>query len=112
MIGEGERSLDEYERAYARKFARSRRTGRPAYLRRELRSGWRAKLPVYVLWCEGCGIYTVAHPAGYGRIHCSRCRRKERVMTWARFRDKHAIALLYAAAALLLFVSWLMTFGR
>ncbi|HTM68727.1 MAG TPA: hypothetical protein VL426_05510 [Candidatus Binatia bacterium] len=103
----GERTLDEYRHAYAAAFDRSRCTGRPAYLRRELRQGWRAKLPVYVLWCEDCGIHTVTHPAGYGRIHCRGCRRHEKVLTWVRFRDKQAPLMLYLLAAALLVLSWL-----
>lgn len=108
MTEEGERSLEEYRREHASAFERSRRTGRPAYLRRERRRGWSATMPVYVLWCEGCAVHTVTHPAGYGRIHCRRCRRHEKVMTWARFRDKRAVPLLYLLAAALLAASWLL----
>ena len=105
MQGEGEYPLVIYERAHPRAFRIARDTGRPKYLRRERRAGWRSKLPLYVLWCDDCGIYTATHPAGYGRIHCSRCRRKERVMTWARFRDRQAVLLLYLLAGLLLLLS-------
>ncbi|HSD12588.1 MAG TPA: hypothetical protein VLC10_03445 [Patescibacteria group bacterium] len=73
---------------HPRAFERARHAGRPVFLRRAIRPGWRAKLPLYVLWCEDCGRYTVTHPAGYGRIHCAGCRRHEKVMTWQRFRDK------------------------
>lgn len=109
MDEEGERSLARYEATHPEAFGRTRRTGRPAYLRRERRPGWRAALPLYVLWCDACGVHTVTHPAGYGRIHCRRCRRREDVMTWARFRDKQARPLLYAVAALLLLLSWLLS---
>jgi len=105
MQREGEYPIVVYERAHPRAFRISRSTGKPKYLRKERRDGWRATLPLYVLWCGDCAIYTVTHPAGYGRIHCSRCRRKERVMTWARFRDKTSVRVLYALAAILLLLS-------
>lgn len=96
--------VDAYSRRHPRAFSRSRRTGRPAYLGRERRPGWRAALSLYVLWCEECGVHTVTHPAGYGRIHCRACRRHGKVMTWQRLRDKP----VGAAAAYVLAIIFLL----
>ncbi|MEY4745363.1 MAG: hypothetical protein RL272_1308 [Candidatus Parcubacteria bacterium] len=106
-MGRSEEALvEEYRRMHARAFDRTRRTGRPAYLRRELRYGWRSRLPLYVLWCQDCRMFSVAHPAGYGRIHCRVCRRHEKVMTWQRFRDKpFGTAFAYAAAIIMLLLA-------
>ncbi len=97
-------ATDADERRHPRAFLRSLRSGRPAYLRRERRPGWRGPLPLYVLWCADCGIYTVTHPAGYGRIHCRGCRRHEKVMTWQRLRDKPVGVWLAYALAVLFFL--------
>lgn len=68
---------------------RAARTGKAVYLRHERKEGWRAALPVYVIWCDSCRTYTESHLAGYGRITCKGCRRHTvRKMTWRRFRDK------------------------
>ncbi len=88
---------------HPRVFECARRIGRPVFLRRALRPGWRAKLPLYVLWCEDCARYTVTHPAGYGRIHCAGCRRHEKVMIWQRFRDK-PVGAAYAYILAIIFL--------
>jgi hypothetical protein len=73
------------ERAYAA----ARRRGTAVFVGRERKEGWRAALPMYVIWCETCQRHTESHLAGYGRITCSQCRKHTvRRMTWARFRDK------------------------
>jgi hypothetical protein len=96
-------------RAPAR-FALSRVINVPVYLRRERRDGWHRPLPVYVRWCDGCGVHSVSHAAGYGRIHCRSCGDRARVLTWARVRDKPiGIALAFALAAASLLVVWLLT---
>jgi hypothetical protein len=82
---------------------RSYVSGRPAFWKRFRKTGWRTALPLYVAWCRGCGAYTVAHPAGYGRIHCRHCRAHWKVMTWARFRDKIMPLLMLAV---LLALAW------
>lgn len=69
--------------------ARAMRTGKAVFLRKERKQGWRAALPVYVIWCDACRTHTESHLAGYGRITCAACRRHTvRRMTWRRFRDK------------------------
>lgn len=83
--------------------SRARRTGGAMYLRRERRDGWRAALPIYVIWCEACQTYTESHLAGYGRITCSSCRRHTvRRMTWRRFRDKELRPFIAVAPFFLL----------
>lgn len=106
MTSEEGTQVDDYRRRHPRAFLRARRSGRPAYLRRDRRPGWRGTLPLYALWCEGCGIYTVTHPAGYGRIHCRRCRRHEKVMTWQRLRDKPVgVAFAYVLVVIFLILA-------
>ncbi len=101
--------VDGYRRLHPRSFLRARRSGRPVYLRRERRAGWRSPLPLYALWCEDCGRFTVTHPAGYGRIHCAGCRRHEKVMTWQRLRDKPvAVAAAYALAIVFTVIAFLI----
>ncbi len=100
-----------YERAYAARFDAARRTGRPVFLCREQRPGWREALPLYVLCCRECGTLTVSHPAGYGRIDCRRCRVSVRIMTWRRFRDRVltreriTLAVVVAIVVLTIFTS-------
>lgn len=106
MTAEEGTQVASYERRHPGAFLRARRSGRPAYLCRERRPGWRAALPLYVLWCETCGIYSVTHPAGYGRIHCRGCRGHEKVMTWQRLRDKPlGVAAAYALALVFLLLA-------
>ncbi len=70
-------------------YARARASGKAIYLRRMKKDGWRAPLPIYVIWCDACQTHTESHLAGYGRITCASCRRHTvRRMTWRRFRDK------------------------
>lgn len=102
---------DDIERERLRapaRFALSRVVGRPIYLRRTLRDGWRRPLATYVRWCDDCDAFSVTHAAGYGRVHCRLCGDRMRVLTWARVRDKPVgIAIAYAAGALLLALLWL-----
>lgn len=81
----------------------AKRKGRPLFLCRERRAGWSAKLPIYMLWCDRCADHTVAHPAGYGRIHCKNrhCRTMARVMTWRRFRDQWSMPIMCIALLVL-----------
>ena len=101
-------SLEECMRHPRQFLAAMSRPGRPVYLRRVRRPGWRAHLPIYVLWCGDCERYSVTHPAGYGRIGCRHCRRYARVLTWARVRDKmllHPLFILLCAIAALAVVA-------
>jgi len=75
----------------------AKRTGKPVFAGRCRRQSWRAELPLWVLWCAGCRLFTVTHPAGYGRISCRACRlNTHRVMTWQRLRDKRLKPFLHA----------------
>jgi hypothetical protein len=74
---------------------KAKRKGKPVFLERQWRQGWSAALPLYLLWCQDCEVFTVTHPAGYGRIGCKNCRASQRVMTWNRFRDKRLKPFLY-----------------
>lgn len=70
------------------KFKMARVFGRPIKLRMDRQPGWTADLPIYVMYCDRCDLFSISHPAGYGRIHCDKCDDRKRVMTWPRFRDK------------------------
>lgn len=76
------------QKRHPRKFALARAVGRPFYLRHHRQPGWKGDLPIYVRWCGECEIFSISHPQGYAeRIHCTRCRKTQQVMTWTRFRS-------------------------
>lgn len=101
-------SMEAERTAAPARFALARLIGRPVYLRRERRPGWRTALPIYVRWCDECLVHSVTHAAGYGRIHCRSCGDRIRVLTVARIRDKPVgIVLAYGAGALFLLLLWL-----
>ena len=96
LLQEDEIDLDAFSREQATK---AYRTGKPVFLRKARREGWTGELPLYLLYCPACRLYTVTHPAGYGRIGCLHCRETtKRIMTPQRFRDKVARPVLRVLA--------------
>ena len=85
--------MHESQKARALEKAREK-PGKAVFACFERKQGWKAALPIYVLWCSRCKRSTETHPAGYGRITCDTCRYTARVQTWQRFRDKQAPSLL------------------
>ncbi len=94
----------------------AKRRGKPVYLAHEQRTGWSEPTPLYLWWCADCQAFSVDHPHGYGRLHCSVKPREHRVQvpTWLRFRRTllpvvEGFPRIFFLVALLFFLAVLLT---
>lgn len=73
-----------------------------------LRPGWKAPMPLYVIWCHGCRYGTVTHPAGKGRVSCRLCSDGRRV--WSSWKTRNYVVrpLLYALPFVLVILALIL----
>ena len=85
-----------------RKCLKAKQNRKPIKLVKYRRKGWVRALQLYILYCDECKLFSVKHPAGYGRIKCDRCFYMENVWSLNRCRDKVILPFLYFVPRLLL----------